>query len=383
VSEHIDEDELWVKVAKEEATPDEVARAARDLIRKHGPKGVRDVEDELKRKKREREREILIRQVELTLHALRHEGEAPVLSRWNMPLNWAVAFDKDREIIWLVRDVWPDGSSVAIHAKAKTGKSLLMLWMAANLSIGRDPFTGATIAPKRTGYFDNEMNERQIVDRLEEMGFDEGQLGNLSYHLFSGVGALDTASGGADFLDCIRHFKLDAVVLDTFSRFVIGKENENDTYRAYHDHTGSQLKAAGIPICRLDHEGHGKDATHARGASAKGDDVDIDFQLRVKEEGYQLVRTMAREGNIPAIINIKMANDPSLAFSRSDVPTWQPGTAEKAKELDALGIPTDWGRTRVAKWMREHGLTPGRNEVLTDAIKFRNDPIANFIGGKT
>src|SRR3982750_3567657 len=61
-----------------------------------------------------------------------------------------------KEHEWIVEDVWPEGRSIHIHAQRKAGKSLVMLWMAAHVAMGRDPFTRQIIRPRRTGSWDQE-----------------------------------------------------------------------------------------------------------------------------------------------------------------------------------------------------------------------------------
>lgn len=278
----------------------------------------------------------------------------------------------------MVQDFWPEGSSVALHAKSKTGKSLITLWIAAKVALGHDPFTGALIRPRRVHYLDDEMTRRDVIERLRDMHFEPAQLKDrLIYSQYSGVRDLDTANGGNDFLDFIRHHGSEAIVLDTFERFIQGKENDNDTYQGYHNHTGVRLKELNIPILRLDHEGH-TESSRARGGSAKGDDVDVDWALQTTETGYQFVRKLSRSNEVPEKIHVTMTADP-LAFSRADRPGWPAGTADKARELDRLGAPIDVSRRELTIWLKAREVHPGNTKVLSAAMKYRKDPLNQLV----
>jgi hypothetical protein len=47
------------------------------------------------------------------------------------------------------------------------------------------------------------------------------------------------------------------------------------------------------------------------------------------------------------------------------------GTAEKVKQLDGLGLPVDVSRRKARAALEAAGLTPGRNQILAAALKFR------------
>ena len=45
-------------------------------------------------------------------------------------LDWYAVFARDNNIDWLVEDVWPAGRQLHNFAAKKSGKSLVMLWIA-------------------------------------------------------------------------------------------------------------------------------------------------------------------------------------------------------------------------------------------------------------
>lgn len=54
-----------------------------------------------------------------------------------MWLDWHELFRRESHDEWLVRDMWPMDRQVHVHAARKTGKSLVALWIACNLAMGR------------------------------------------------------------------------------------------------------------------------------------------------------------------------------------------------------------------------------------------------------
>jgi hypothetical protein len=284
------------------------------------------------------------------------------------PIDWHELFARDGDHEWLIEDFWPARRQLHIHAARKTGKSLLTLWIAANLATGRDPFSGRPCEPTKVTYLDYEMNDDDILERVEDMGFTADQLkGRLVYYLIPGLAPLDTDAGGAALLRLVERDQSGVVIIDTLSRVVAGKENDNDTFQDFFRFTGMRLKKAGIAMARLDHEGH--EGNRSRGASTKADDVDVVWQLKKSDEGMTLVRKAARMSWVADKIDLKMGQEPLLFARTTD--GWPEGTKEKAAELDRLGLPTNISRRNAADAMTKANITPGRIVVLSKAIAYR------------
>lgn len=288
-----------------------------------------------------------------------------------VPLDWDEVFSREQNAEWLVEDVWPDGRQIHIFAARKTGKSLVMLWMAACLAAGRDPFSDRRIEPVRVAYFDYEMTEDDIAERLEEMGFGPDDLRLLTYYLWPAIAPLDTPDGGRTLLEIVRRDQARAVVLDTVSRVVEGEENSNDTFRNFYRCTGVHLKSEGVALARLDHEGH--EGGRSRGASAKADDVDVVWQLKLVDGGIGFLRKAARMSWVPEKVDLVRLDDPTLRFRRA-LQAWPAGTKDKADELDKAGVPEEATRSDARRMLKEAGFTPGRNDVLMKAMAFRRMP---------
>lgn len=297
------------------------------------------------------------------------------------PVIWAELAKEEWELAWLVEGFWPTGKHVHLFAAHKTGKSLLSLWVAVSLAIGRDPFTGAPIPKRHVSYFDWEMTRQDLQERLFDMGLanamEAGQLEYLHYHLYPPIGFLDTQEGGIKLLQWVNQDGSDVVVLDTLSRTVKGEENSNDTYRDFFNFTGAALKARNVAMLRLDHEGHQEGKS--RGASSKADDVDLVYQLKQTDEGLQLVKKFSRIAYVSSTITLTM--DPEqVGFTSSPHEAWPAGTKDRADELDALGVPDGLSVRKVQAWLREHDHLVGKTTTLLAAIKYRNQRVE--LGGK-
>jgi hypothetical protein len=209
---------------------------------------------------------------------------------WESPtplVNWVDAYGNgDDPARWLAEPLLPQHGGVAIFAKGGTGKSLLALWLAAALSTGAS-LLGPT-EPVEVLYLDYEMTIRDVVERLEDMGYDDPlRLDRLHYASLPSLPSLDTLEGGRAVLDMATHLSTALVVIDTFGRAVNGEEDRSDTVRAWYRWTGQLLKDAGIAFLRIDHAG--KDVTRGqRGTSAKNDDVDVVWEMSEKDGGEYL-----------------------------------------------------------------------------------------------
>jgi DnaB-like helicase N terminal domain/AAA domain len=288
------------------------------------------------------------------------------------PVDWFELFAREPQDEWLVDGFWPAGRQLHVHAMKKTGKSLIALWIAVCLSIGRDPFTGEPRSPITVTYLDHEMTAEDLVERTEAMGFSPGQLDNLRYYLLPSMPPLDTADGGVRLMQLVERDHARVVIIDTLSRVVQGEENSNDTFQNFYGHTGRRLKLAGVALMRLDHEGH--NPGHSRGASAKADDVDVTWRLTATDAGMLFTKSSSRITWVAEHVEIAKTEYPTLAFSVGK-PSWPAGTAAKAEQLDQIGAPTKITRRAAIQLLKDAGLEPGRNDILTKAILYRQTEV--------
>jgi hypothetical protein len=279
--------------------------------------------------------------------------------------------------LWLVENLWPVGRAIALWAGAKEGKSELVLWCAAKLAMGEHPWTGAAIDPVDIAYFDFEMTEDDLDERLSDFGFDLTRLDRLHYALLPPLHSLDAEVGGEELAQLVRDVGARGVVIDTFARSVKGAENDADTVQDFYRFTGIRLKQMGVGYLRLDHAGHDKHKAHPRGSSAKRDDIDVIWRQTRTSTGVQLdCANASRLGWVGPKLDIDRVVDPQTGIVSYSAPVrfgWPAGTVEKAAELDQIKLPPDAGRPAAITALRAAGKQPGRWAVLSAALKYRRE----------
>lgn len=301
----------------------------------------------------------------------------------NEPLDLLQLRDKTFEFDWLIERFWPLGAHLHIFASPKTGKSLVGLWIAANLAIGRDPFTWDPIQQRIVAYLDNEMTEQDVQERLNDMGFDYDQLhGWLRYFCYPVIAPMDTELGGFETLQLMEDENSQVLIIDTLSRVVKGEENSNDTYRNFYNFTGRLLKAHDKSVLRFDHAGH--DKSKSRGASAKADDVDLVYGLERRTTnddlpGFKLTRTHARYSGIDEVVELATSDEP-FSIKSTRVRSWSESAIRKAKELDLANVPIEATQREAIALLKVANIGPGRTVILNEALKLRQwkDPFSQF-----
>jgi len=301
-----------------------------------------------------------------------------------LPLEWSTFRARDRHAEdWLVEGFWPRRRAMLCHAKAGTGKSELALYVATCMAMGADPWTGyQEIEPIRVAYFDFEMDEDQVDDRLNDLGFDDSfnlaDLEDLRYFVLPPIAKLDTAHGAEAFLGALEHERVEAVIIDTFSRVITDDENEAKTVQRFFEFTGQALKREGIGQWRIDHTG--KDATKgARGSSAKNEDVDFVWEMKRTDDnaGLKLTATKQR-GIVDTPLVLQRLDDPFVHYRRAvDISTMAPGTdvTQKVYQLEQAGIDPAWGFDKARKALMDAGLEVGRKTTLQAAIRWRREAV--------
>ena len=172
------------------------------------------------------------------------------------------------------------GWSVAIWARAKVGKSLLLLDVCGALACGAPVLGGPASDPVHVVYVDMENPAGNVRARVLDLGYTASSdlvPDCISFHIPS-MPPLDTDLGGAVLTTQVERFGAVLVVVDTTASSVGGGENDADTYGVFYRHTGRRLRSTGAALVRLDHGG--KDRTRGQpGSSAKDDDVDVVFEM--------------------------------------------------------------------------------------------------------
>lgn len=260
----------------------------------------------------------------------------------------------------------------ALYAQAKAGKSLFTLEVAVKLATGQAVLMQPAGPPIHVGYFDLEMTEADLQERLLGMGYDEtSDLSHFHYYLMPTLPPLDSWEGGQVLLAIVELHQLDLVIIDTMSRVIQGEENSSDTFFDFYRHTVLPIKALGVTILRLDHSG--KNAEQGmRGSSAKSGDVDVVWFMVVDDNSVVTLKaTHRRVSWVPEQIVIQRSDDPAishrLAPGTSTVPA---GTNDCIADLDALGVPVGATLNQCQKALREAGKGR-RRSVIAAAIRAR------------
>lgn len=282
-------------------------------------------------------------------------------------IDWSTFWNRDdNQAEWVYPDVLARGRGHSLYASHKMGKSLLMLYIAAELATGSEPVVVV--------YLDYEMTEADIFDRLEDMGYGPGtDFSRLRYALLPALPPLDTATGAealTGIVDGVQRAMPDhhvVVIIDTISRAVCGEENSADTFRDFYAHTGIQLKRRGMTWVRLDHGGKSPELGQ-RGSSGKGDDVDVVWKLTRTDNGVCLHRDLARMSWVLPNVTFGQYEDPLRYLRLTD--DWPEGTGEVANILDRLNVPLD-ASTRAASAALKSIGEGRRRQAVVAAVRWR------------
>lgn len=292
-------------------------------------------------------------------------------------IDWSAFVQRDATARdWLVDRFWPWGRTMAVWADAKAGKSELALWIAVNLALGRQPFTGAAMAPIHVAYFDFEMTLDDLDDRLGDFDVDPRALDHLHYAQMPPIHALNTPEGGRELTELVAAVGAQAVVIDTLIAAVVGDENSSETIAEFARCTGNRLKAMGVGYLRTDHAGR-EASRGARGSSAKRGDVDIVWGQRRTSGGVLLDCTgSSRVGWVESKLELDRVDHPHVAYSLPIRMGWSAPALAKAGELDTAQVPLDASRRQAADLLAAAGVKPGKTTVLGEALEYRRALVA-------
>ena len=277
---------------------------------------------------------------------------------------------------WLAYPVVPKGRLISLYGPTKVGKSLFVLELAASVATGRD-FLGQPTIKSRVLYIDREnLPYRDVLERLKKMGFGADELeGNLLYLSYPSMDDFDTQSGAKTILNWVDIHNIDFVIVDTISRFISGKENENDTWREVYKLTGQELKKRGTTFLRIDHSG--KDLSKgARGGSAKEQDADITWSLsKPKTNPFVL---SADSNRMPIEVDeLKLVlNDKPLRFdwpNSQEFENEEIKIAKWVKQLDETILPPNASVKETGEFIRNNLASSINTGLLSKVVKERKN----------
>jgi len=285
-------------------------------------------------------------------------------------LDWRKAWaGAKEEPDWLVAPVIERGKLYAVYSRAGAGKTLLVQEWTAALATGRSALGGRVHAPMDVMYVDMENDPSDLVERMSAFGYRPEQLSNLHYLSFPSLPVLDSAQGGLHLLAAALHYQAQVVVIDTVSRVVAGGENDSDTFHNLYRCALAPLKARGITVIRLDHEGKDTDRGQ-RGSSAKDSDVDVAWKIiQVTDRALNLVRGKHRNNHNPERVEIERRFSPLRHELRSEIGL-HPAAEDLVTHLDRLGLADDASRPDCREKLKAEGVKCSTND-LAQAIRHR------------
>jgi hypothetical protein len=255
-------------------------------------------------------------------------------------------------------------------AKAKQGKSTLLVNMSLAVAQGRDPFDGTVQEPVSVLFLSMEMTDADLAEILEECGVEDPAELSRWYARDLPL-RLDHVDGASWVLDTVERLGIGLVIIDGLNGTIQGAEKDDTPWRDLYRLTIHPLKQRGVAIISADNLG--KDATLGpRGSSVKMDKADAVIHLERTDGGVKLTAPQRRTSAFlnELYLTVHGINDSGvIAYTRTGF-AYPPGTQELAVNLDLLGVPIDAGRPKASKMLRDAGLT-ARNEVIAAALKYR------------
>ena len=272
---------------------------------------------------------------------------------------------------WLVEPLLAKGRAHALYAGAKSGKSLMLLEIAAALATGRKTLNQQAQPPMDVLYIDYEMTANDIRDRLEAFGYsDQDNLQHLHYVLLPSIAGLDTAEGAKTVIQAIHATNSKLVIIDTTARAVEGEENDADTMRAFYRWSGVNMKSLGVTWIRADHAG--KDTGKGqRGSSAKNDDVDVVWRFTKRNETSILLEATHRRMQwIPDKVEIELTNIDDILRHKllgDEIPD---AALQLAQTIDNLTTDVEISVRAARRLLKDHNIKGG-TDILRQALAVR------------
>jgi hypothetical protein len=208
------------------------------------------------------------------------------------------------------------------------------------------------------------------------MGFVAEELKDKLFYLsYPTIGDLDTKSGAETLINWVVNNNIDFVIVDTISRFIAGKENDNDTYFNLYKFTELELKKRGVTFLRIDHTGLETDG-RARGASAKEQDVDITWSMVRTKIGSFKLRSKCHRMFIEVNELTLTRNSEPLRFDWSDTPEDKSEEARIKKMIESLenaGLPKTASVDKTQAFIKDElNSSMGRN-TITKLVRMRKN----------
>ena len=300
------------------------------------------------------------------------------LATWYV--DWAQLWStENQQGEWLCEPLLARGRAHALYAGAKSGKSLLLLELAAALATGRPVFNLPKREPIPVLYIDYEMTGADVRDRLEAFGYSkDDNMEHLHYVLLPSIGGLDTKAGADTVIAAVTQKSIQLVIIDTTARAVEGEENDADTLRAFYRWSGVALKSLGVTWVRADHAG--KDSAKGqRGSSAKNDDVDVVWKFTKRNTTSILIEATHRRMQwIPDKIELELREYNGVLMHSIIGDEISDAAQQLAKQLDDIGAELDI-TARAARDLLKKNNIKSASDILRSALRLRRLRLDNGV----
>lgn len=208
-----------------------------------------------------------------------------------------------------------------LYAPGGAGKTMLMLWL-----VKRCIERGENVL-----LLDAENGRRIISERLELMGVDPAKVDDHLYYLSS---PSLTIPDQPSYLALLDEVEPALVVFDSLISFIAGagcEENSNTDVAVWAGEFCHPARARDIAVLLIDHVPH--DGAHARGATRKRDEADVQWKLNKTQEFDResvgeivLFREKDREAWLPPSVKFSVGgSSEGFIFARSEGTLHEPG----------------------------------------------------------
>ena len=213
---------------------------------------------------------------------------------------------------WIIKDMIAKGWKVTTTAKPKTKKTFNALQRAKCISKGANWVGHVVPKPRRVVYFNLEVTERGMWERMEGSDAALGEAAEEGYFTLVNLRGKDPASIMRDHTDAIiavlKHLKAEYVVIDPRFKLLVPGEDENSSagLKAILDLRDAIIDQTGAAVEYVQHDPKGDSAGKAasdRGAGSYIGAADYDFGIFLDrhEDDDCIVQSFdARERKTPA-----------------------------------------------------------------------------------
>jgi len=301
---------------------------------------------------------------------------------------------------WLVPHLIEQGRFILLYAREGAGKSLVLQQQMGAAVAGRIlEGTGGDGTPATVLYLDRENGWPDLHERYNAAGFKPEDLHRLKYVLVDDMPMLNTRPGAQELLTLAYRYRADAIVIDTFSRFVDGEINAPDAPNAFFREAAKPLTDAGIAVVVLDHMAKDERVTGPIGSKAKTTSPHVVWRMwRKSETQLRLKCEKDRQKHVPPYLRCIQKSNPlnflfepmtkreyrtensAAAAGDDDIPPEErtkrpPGRPQKSDVDKILPIVARldavFGADGEPAWSEARNAVKGDSNLIKPALEYR------------